>query len=197
MIIKKFSDIDKINNNTKILFIKKCRDFENSKPLPFLEKLKELTIKGNYDESLDNLENTVLTRLYIDGKFNNKLDKLPITLKYLTIIGDFSHELNNLPNFLEILQISCRFNNNLDNLPNQLKKLKITCYTNYNRPLDFLPNSLIIFILDSLSFNHLLDNLPSSLEYCKISFDKNYFEKFPNLKKNLPKKIKTLYLNYY
>jgi hypothetical protein len=133
------------------------------------------------------------------------LDKLPETIKYLSIeyykhyfdyngylISNISIVYNKLPSKLKKLYITMpEFNNPLDNLPPALEVLDIQCYK-CNIPIDFLPSNLKKLIINCKNFNQSLINLPETLEHLYISCN-NFNQSLHNLN-NLPNNIKTLSL---
>ena len=151
-----------------------------------------------------------LTHLTLGKKFNQPIDNLPKSLKYLIFDNrdgdyqpidnrdcDFNQPIDNLPNSITHLTFSRKFNCPVDNLPNSLINLQTGYYFNY--PLDNLPNSLKhLTIGDNCDwggskYNYPLDNLPNSIEYLGFT---NY-SCFDKTLMNLPKSLTTLNLSGY
>ena len=90
--------------------------------------------------------------------YNESINNLPQSLKSLIIWGIiFNQSLDNLPQYLKSLKIyGYTFNQSLDNLPQSLKSLIIEGYT-FNQSLDKLPQYLkSLKIWGIVSINHLI-----------------------------------------
>ena len=81
----------------------------------------------NYDDSIDNLPQSLKSLVIHGNNFNKSLDKLQQSLKSLVIWGDkFNQSLDQLPQSLKSLEIcGTIFNQSLDKLPQSLKSLNI------------------------------------------------------------------------
>uniref|UniRef100_A0A6C0HKV1 Uncharacterized protein n=1 Tax=viral metagenome TaxID=1070528 RepID=A0A6C0HKV1_9ZZZZ len=103
-------------------------------------------------------------------KFNQPLDNLPPTLKYLYINGNiFNHPVNNLPfNLLTLYIYSNIFNQSIDNLPCRLKYFQISSET-FNHSINYLSNSINELYLTLLAFNQSISKLPKCLHNLHIN----------------------------
>lgn len=99
--------------------------------------------------------------------FNKKIDKLPKSIKHIILRSNiFIRDVNLLP-CLNILNLNINNNNTIDNLP---KTIKIFYFNNniFNNSVDNLNNELITLHLHNDSFNQKINNLPISLNYLLI-----------------------------
>ena len=140
-----------------------------------------------------------LTHLTLGKKFNQPIDNLPKSLKYLIFDNrdgdyqpidnrdcDFNQPIDNLPNSITNIILSKLFNQPIDNLPKSLKYLIFdNIYGDFNQPIDNLPNS-ITHLTFSRKFNCPVDNLPNSL----INLQTGYYFNYPL--DNLPNSLKHL-----
>jgi hypothetical protein len=139
----------KIQNNDIMKHIKhiKCDSLPNFSNYNNLASLS-IIYDDYFDESLDNLPETLQYLEIESGEFNRPIDYLPKNLKSLKFgCYNFNQPLNNLPPKLEILDLeNCEvFSHQLTNLPGTLTLLNL-CYS-YNFSLDniysMVPNIVI------------------------------------------------------
>ncbi len=192
--------------------------------------LLSLAVEFRFNLPIDNLP-IGLKYLEISGDFNQPLDNLPDGLIYLMFSSSFSDKfsfpLNNLPNTLREFEFYCKkYPHTLDCLPNSIEcfdfrysdfDIKINKYpdnlvkiyygSNYNKPIDNLPDSVREIIFQKHSrFNKKIKKLPNSLvklvlgekfyyPLCKLpnsvntiiiynkhyKFVKNLIKKYPNI----------------
>lgn len=79
-----------------------------------------------------------LTHLTFGDKFNQNVDTLPVTLKWLMFGNSFNQSVDNLPTALIGLTFGHNFNQKVDKLPAALRRLTFGMYLK----IDNLPASL-------------------------------------------------------
>ena len=129
--------------------------------------LKVLRIPGFWNNALINLPSQ-LEKLYIGIKYNQTLDFLPESIKYIEFIEQciFDKPLNNLPSKLEYinLQFQNEYINTISNLPDSIKYLELG---EYELEIGKLPSKLVELIIASpVKFNYFkygVINLPNGL----------------------------------
>jgi FNIP Repeat len=91
------------------------------------------------------------------NKFNQPVDKLPLTLTHLTTGDNFNQPVDKLPLILTHLTTGFYFNQPVDKLPPTLTHL--TTGRQFNQPVDKLPSTLTSQ-LDLISNNQLINFHP-------------------------------------
>lgn len=161
---------------------------------------------SSFNYPIDNLPSCLESLELMSCKFNQSIDYLPLSLKYLklNIAKPFYQDnlFNNLPINLEHLCIYsninkyCGFHNfneeylfNLNNLPKNLKMLEIM--PNTYKPIEHLPEGLeTLIIYNKVHLNYpkqTIINLPANLNMLILNFGinvdyKNIIEKMFNNK---------------
>ena len=109
-----------------------------------LSKDKIIRFDIDFNENIDFLEKSQIEELIFEnyGKFNQPLNKLPVSLRKLKVPRNFSYKIEYFPPDLQELTICSDYNYELNNLPAGLIELYLYNDTNYN--FDNLPNSLKI-----------------------------------------------------
>lgn len=203
--------ISKYNNEYKrfymykepILYVK-CNQIDRYK------KLNYKVIVNDIVDGLD-LKDVINSGLYVIGlqftdSFNNNVDNLPETIKYINFGKFFNRPINNLPKNIISLKFSkqSQFGHPLDKLPPKLKILEFENYAAYGHSLQNLPKSLKILStppritgvkclpenLKKITFHGFfdgnVDNLPKKLKYLELGWH------FSNNLDHLPKTLKIL-----
>ena len=138
-------------------------------------KFKKLKICCNNINSLsssivNNISNMPITHLNITKLFNQRIDNLPSTIKYLTLGSNFDQPIDNLPSNLIYLTLGYHFNQPIDNLPSTIKYL--TLKHKFNQPINNLPSNLTHLTLGH-DFNQPINSLPSSITHLTLGFNFN------------------------
>jgi hypothetical protein len=124
------------------------------------------SLNSDFNQPLDNLPSS-LKYLELYDKFNQPLDLLPEGLKRLIINAEFNYPLDNLPAGLEYLEIRGAFNHPINNLPLGLKQLRIKNigdYDDYNTRIAIQRN-----ITTTTQFNQPVIKLPQNIEVIECS----------------------------
>ena len=156
--------------------------------LEFLSKHKRVQFGKRFNQSIDNLPNSITHIKFVwDSSFNHPLDNLPISLKSLVFNGwsKFNYPLDNLPDFLEHLETGSRFNHLIDNLPRSLITIKFgTCF---NQSVNNIPRTVKNIFIEQRSRFSLLcketflsnsgdENICDSLEKNNWIENDNFFQ---------------------
>jgi hypothetical protein len=104
----------------------------------------------------------------------------------------FNQEIDNLPSSIINLTLGYYFNQEINNLPSSI--INLTLGNSFNQEINNLPSSIINLTLGN-SFNQEINNLPDSI--CKIAFrtECNYYPKFNQEIKKIPKNLKIVDLS--
>ncbi len=162
--------------------------------IKFPNTLKHILLRDSHIEEI-NLYNTQLKYMLFNNISNNKFNKIPHTVKYLTIE---SCDLKTLPELIQTRLIYFKFTNNSgDNLiPLLPNSLKYFTYYSWNHCPDLLNTKLRYINIQLYCETHILPKLPATIKY--IVFDKqtthkNIFKL--NNEYNRLRKLKTISLN--
>ena len=113
--------------------------FNNKIDGNIIEGIKIIIFKNDFNQSVDNLPNT-LEELLFGNNFNQNVDNLPNKLKILYLGNNFNKSVDKLFGNLSTLVIQSKsFNQNLNNLPKNLMQLSII-------DSEFLPNHEYIIV---------------------------------------------------
>lgn len=133
----------------------------------------------DHDVNKDNLPRT-LQHLTLGNNFNQRIDDLVgVNLTHLDLGDDFNQSVDNLPDTLKVLRVGSGFNRSVDSLPPHLEEFSVlgvkqghpfgvtlgTFFpgdTEFNQPIDKLPNSIMLLNLGS-AFTGSLEVIPKSL----------------------------------
>ena len=158
-----------------------------------------------FNSNIDILQDTQITELVIDSSsFNQPINKLPDTLKYLLIFsGRFNQPLDNLPQLTHLSIGGTDFNQSIDNLPNSLLCMQLCIYNksfiNKYTTISNLPNSLKLFQVDMLlekdETSSITIILPEQTELYIYGLDKSKF--ISNVEIKDAKSCKDLYRTYF
>lgn len=154
---------------------------------PSLEYLKHWT---NCNQKIVKLPQTI-KKLCLNGKIKFKIHRFPKNLKYLSFKGQYTHCLDNLPYGLLILINYCEMVN-IKSLPSTLIYLDFDVAKNISYENDFyqcLPQSLKFLNLGQNFHNLHLIQLPNKLEILVIG------NTFIRTLEQLPKTLKRIVCN--
>jgi hypothetical protein len=101
--------------------------------------------------------------------FNQSVDNLPSSIKYLTFGDDFNQSVDKLPSSITYLKFGHIFNQSVDKLPLSIKYLKFG--RDFNQPVNNLPPLTHLTFGDA--FNQPVNNLPLSLTNLTFEHDFN------------------------
>ena len=136
--------------------------------LPSLLGLTHLIIRGetieSFNQSIDNLPQSLISLEILSILFYKRVNKLPDSLKELTIYCKFLDQINLicLPEKLTHLKIYNIFNQEINCLPRFLTSLIIYVYE-FNQEVNNLPLGLKTLFIISENFNKTVDNIPDSV----------------------------------
>lgn len=119
------------------------------------QNLKILKLPSFLNIELKNLP-LKLEKLYIGIKYNQNLDSLPESVKFIEFVEQMY------------------FNKQLDNLPSQLEYLNLQFQNSYNYTISNLPNSLKILELGEYKLK--IDKLPTNLTELRIASPVKFIE---------------------
>ena len=182
--------LNKIPSTLKVLSMK---GFEGSPLRLVTPNLVSLSWGLKKSESVDSFQELPINSLALTEEFNEPVDHLPASLKFLQLGRFFTRSLDHLPCGLRGLYLYDTyypdyprgFNLPLDHLPPNITEL--FCGIHFDCPLDHLPNTLVTLSLSKF-FNQDVDNLPSSLR--TLFFAHN--SQFNRPVDNLPSQLKVL-----
>ena len=166
-------------------------EFENS-DLYYFSNLKELTIDiCDFNQSLDNLPNTIEKLTIISDTFDLPLDNLPNLLKELHFHSNsysetstYEYSFDTLPISLEKLTLPANYKGNLDNLPQGLKYLEIK--DEFEGSVNNLPDSLEVLEWISIyDYKGQITKIPANLK--EVIFGHNYETR--NMKQKIRKML--------
>jgi len=157
------------------------------------DSLTEIVFSDFFDNNIDFLPQSI-KKIELGINFNKELENLPSSLETL-IVGAYIKTLNNLPDHIKEINIEKRgtrinlLYKPILKLPDNLVKLTLnSCYID---PIEYFPPNLKSLIFpESSNFNLPLDNLPDSLD--ELILGQNYNQ---NLK-NIPKSVKILSIGH-
>lgn len=153
MIARKFNQ--NVNNIPKSITKLLMDGFEMTSPIPFLPKLKEITVAHSYNENIYIVP--TLQKIELGKKFNRDiLKKLPESLESIVFdkYSDYNYKIE-YPLRLKVLKLGRIYNHDINELPDTVEELVIR--NNYKYPILKLPKNLKHFefwkMLDNLSYD--------------------------------------------
>ena len=114
---------------------------------------------------------------FLASLWNNIIDELPNSIKYLDLSCFFNRPIEKLPSNLENLRFGYHFNSPVKKFPKFLKLLEFG--HSFNQPIIELPDSLTHLTFGSLYNQDLNNKLPNYL--IKLTISNNYYCPFNNL----------------
>lgn len=147
--------------------------------------MRSLKLKKNSQVVNDELSEWIIkngiTRVIITGNFDNSIDNLPDTIKSISIkYGYFNQPVNKWPSNLSSLEINAmKFQQNVINLP-RITELSVDVY---DKDLIIIPDSVKILTIHTLESDHDLDKLVN-LHTLIIENANVKINKFPSKLKN-------------
>jgi len=142
-------------------YLNKCIHIKNFHDLDFLGFMPHINLihfSDNFSKNVDNLPN--IKSLIFGSRFNEKVNKLPKSLRNLSLGTYFNKKINNLSEHLQFLYLGYYFDKPIDKLPRQLVSLTFEYF--FDRDVDNLPQSLKYLTFGKI-FNKSVDKLPPNL----------------------------------
>lgn len=133
--------------------------------------------------SLNNLPNQLI-KLKLNNYYNRPIEYLPSNLKYLHLGIFFNQKINNLPDSLIRIEFAnnSTFMHKLDKLPDNLSHLVFNFYADFNESINY--NDKLISLTLPNKYNKPLNFLPDTIVELNIFSDYpiNSYELNPNIK---------------
>jgi hypothetical protein len=171
-------DIVKLPNSLEILKCKINVRTDNTKITKFPDNIKQLDIiwyTSNYQDQIIFPSNLETLKIKISKPIT--LEKFPNTLKILDLSGDCRIYYEKLPDSLELIYLDDEFSRTTDVFSNCKNLKKISFGKNFNKSINFLPDSVQEIELGS-SFCQKIAKIPSSLKSIKFHKKHTTYYKF-------------------
>lgn len=159
-----------------LMFNLNSNDYVELNYIPDYLKLIKGTVKikfsDEFNSSIKKLKTfNFITEIIFGYFFNQPIDDLPNSIKYLTLGQYFNQPLNKLPKSITHLTIGFAFNQTLDKLPDSIVVLTIYYYETFIRLINSLPSTVMYLVLiNDVDINHafLINQLPSTVKFFDI-----------------------------